>query len=163
HFLQVRDGTGTIQCVIFKNDVPPEVFDEADHLPQESAVKVQGTVRKDERSPLGFELGVKGLTVVSVAAPEYPIGHKDHGVAFLMDKRHLWVRSSRQRVIMAVRHTIVKAIRDYFDQNGFRLMDAPILTPNACEGTSTLFEVPYFELGKGYLTQSGQLYGEAGA
>lgn len=163
HFLQVRDGTGTIQAVVFKGDVTPEVFEEADHLPQESAIKVRGTVRADARSPLGFELGVKDLEVVSRAAPDYPLGHKEHGVAFLMDKRHLWLRSSRQRVIMAVRHTIVKAIRDYFDSNGFRLLDAPILTPAACEGTSTLFEVPYFDLGKAYLTQSGQLYGEAGA
>jgi asparaginyl-tRNA synthetase len=163
HFLQLRDGTGTIQCVVFKKDVSEAVFAEADHLPQESALKVRGTVRKDERSPIGFELGVKDIEVVSRAAPEYPLGHKDHGVAFLMDKRHLWLRSSRQRVIMAVRHTIIKAIRDYFDERGFRLMDAPILTPAACEGTSTLFEVPYFDLGKGYLTQSGQLYGEAGA
>ena len=163
HFLQVRDGTGTIQAVVFKGDVTPEVFHEADHLPQESAIKVRGVVKADARSPIGFELGVKDLEVVSRAAPDYPLGHKEHGVSFLMDKRHLWLRSSRQRVIMAVRHTIMKSIRDYFDQNGFRLVDSPILTPAACEGTSTLFEVPYFDLGKAYLTQSGQLYGEAAA
>ena len=104
----------------------------------------------DARSPIGFELGVKDLVVVSKAAPDYPLGHKDHGVAFLMDKRHLWLRSARQRVVMSVRHTIIKGIRDYFDQNGFRLVDSPILTPAACEGTSTLFEVPYFDMGKAF-------------
>ncbi|HWV37590.1 MAG TPA: asparagine--tRNA ligase [Vulgatibacter sp.] len=163
HFLQVRDGTGTIQCVVFKGDVPEEVFKDADHLPQESAVKVRGTVRADARSPIGYELSVKELDVVSRAAPDYPIGRKEHGVAFLMDQRHLWLRTARQRVVMAVRHTIIKAIRDYFDGHGFRLVDAPIFTPAACEGTTTLFEVPYFEMGKAYLTQSGQLYGEAAA
>ncbi|AKU90589.1 asparagine--tRNA ligase [Vulgatibacter incomptus] len=163
HFLQVRDGTGVIQCVMFKGDVSEALFQEADHLPQESAIKVRGSVRADARSPLGFELSVKDLEVVSRAEPDFPIGRKEHGVAFLMEKRHLWLRSSRQRVVMAVRHTIIKAIRDYFDGHGFRLTDAPIFTPAACEGTSTLFEVPYFEMGKAYLTQSGQLYGEAAA
>jgi len=163
HFLQVRDGTGVIQCVVFKGDVSPEVFDVTDHLPQESSLKVRGTVRRDERSPIGYEIGVKDVEVVQKAAPDYPLGHKEHGIAFLMDHRHLWLRSNRQRVVMAVRHTIIKAIRDYFDDRGFRLVDAPIFTPNACEGTSTLFEVPYFDLGKAYLTQSGQLYGEAAA
>jgi asparaginyl-tRNA synthetase len=163
HFLQVRDGTGTIQCVVFKGEVDEATFVEADHLPQETALEVMGTVRADKRSPIGFEIGVKGLRVHSRPLEEYPLGHKDHGVAFLMDKRHLWVRSSQQVVILRVRHTIIKAIRDYFDSHGFTLFDAPILTPAACEGTSTLFEVPYFDLGKAYLTQSGQLYGEAGA
>ena len=163
HFLQVRDGTGVIQCVVFKGDVSPEVFSETDHLPQESAIKVRGTVKADARAPIGYELGVKDVEIVQKAAPDYPLGHKEHGVAFLMDKRHLWLRSNRQRVVMAVRHTIVKAIRDYFDGKGFRLVDSPIFTPNACEGTSTLFEVPYFDQGKAYLTQSGQLYGEASA
>lgn len=163
HFLQVRDGTGTIQCVMFKGDFDAALFAEADHLPQESAIKVRGLVKKEPRSPIGFELQVKGLEIVQKAAAEYPIGHKDHGVAFLMDQRHLWLRSSRQRVVMSVRHTIIKAIRDYFDENGFRLMDSPILTPAACEGTSTLFEVPYFDMGKAFLTQSGQLYAEAAA
>lgn len=163
HFLQVRDGTGVIQCVVFKGDVSEETFREADHLPQESAVKVRGTVRADARSPIGFELGVRELEIVSRAAPDYPISPKEHGVAFLMENRHLWLRSSRQRVVMAVRHTLVKGIRDYFDSKGFRLIDAPIFTPAACEGTSTLFEVPYFDMGNAYLTQSGQLYGEAAA
>ena len=162
HFLQVRDGSGTIQAVVFKNDVPAEVFERADHLGQETALRVWGAVRADKRSPIGFELGVKGLEVVHEAR-DYPITPKEHGVAYLMEHRHLWLRSSRQSVILRVRHTVVKAIRDFFDQEGFTLVDAPIFTPAACEGTSTLFEVPYFDLGKAYLTQSGQLYMEAAA
>ena len=162
HFLQVRDGSGTIQAVMFKNDVPAEVFAQADHLGQETALRVWGAVRADKRSPIGFELGVKGLEVVHEAR-DYPITPKEHGVAYLMEHRHLWLRSSRQSVILRVRHTVVKAIRDFFDQEGFTLVDAPIFTPAACEGTSTLFEVPYFDLGKAYLTQSGQLYMEAAA
>ncbi len=162
HFLQVRDGSGIIQAVMFKGDVSPELFEQADHLGQETSVKVRGTVRADKRSPLGFELGVKDLEVVHEAR-EYPITPKEHGVAYLMEHRHLWLRSNRQNVIIRVRHTIEKAIRDYFDQNGFTLVDAPVFTPSACEGTSTLFEVPYFDLGKAYLTQSGQLYMEAAA
>ncbi|MFO0726969.1 MAG: asparagine--tRNA ligase [Myxococcota bacterium] len=161
HFLQVRDGSETIQCVMGKNDVPEEVFLAADHLPQESAIIVKGTVRRDKRSPLGFEIGATGLTVVHKAEP-YPITPKEHGVAFLMDHRHLWLRSQRQHKIMRVRHTIIRAIRDYLDQNGFVLIDAPIFTPNPCEGTTNLFEVGYFD-DKAYLTQSGQLYMEAGA
>jgi asparaginyl-tRNA synthetase len=163
HFLQLRDGTGTIQCVVFKGNVPPEVFQEADHLPQETSLAVTGLVKKDERSPIGFELDVRGLTVFARPAREFPIGHKEHGVAFLMEQRHLWLRSPRQQVILRVRHTVEKAIRDFFDERGFTLVDAPIFTPSACEGTSTLFEVPYFDLGKAYLTQSGQLYMEAAA
>jgi asparaginyl-tRNA synthetase len=163
HFLQVRDGTGTIQAVMFKGDFDEETFKRADHLTQESSVAVTGLVKKDTRSLLGYELQAKGLEVISEAAPEYPLGHKDHGVAFLMDHRHLWLRSSRQRAILGIRHTIIKAIRDYFDGRGFTLVDAPIFTPAACEGTSTLFEVPYFDMGSAYLTQSGQLYGEAAA
>jgi asparaginyl-tRNA synthetase len=162
HFLQVRDGSGIIQAVVFKNDVTPEVFERADHLGQETAVRIWGTVRADKRSPIGFELGVKGLEIVHEAR-DYPITPKEHGVAYLMEHRHLWLRSSRQNVILRVRHTVVKAIRDFFDQEGFTLVDAPIFTPAACEGTSTLFEVPYFDLGKAYLTQSGQLYMEAAA
>ncbi|HYX91298.1 MAG TPA: asparagine--tRNA ligase [Myxococcaceae bacterium] len=162
HFLQVRDGSGIIQAVMFKNDVPPEVFQQADHLGQETALRVWGTVRADARSPGGFELGVKGLEVVHEAR-DYPITPKEHGVAYLMEHRHLWLRSSRQNLILRIRHSVVKAIRDFFDQEGFVLVDAPIFTPAACEGTSTLFEVPYFDLGKAYLTQSGQLYMEAAA
>ena len=163
HFLQVRDGTGTIQCVVFKGNVTPEVFHEADHLPQETSLTVTGLVKKDERSPLGYELDVRGLAPLSRPAREFPIGHKEHGVAFLMEQRHLWLRSQRQQVILRVRHTVEKAVRDFFDDRGFTLVDAPIFTPSACEGTSTLFEVPYFDLGKAYLTQSGQLYMEAAA
>jgi asparaginyl-tRNA synthetase len=162
HFLQVRDGSGIIQAVVFKGDVSPETFEKADHLGQESAVKVRGLLRADKRSPIGYELSVKELEVVQ-EAHDYPITPKEHGVAYLMERRHLWLRSSRQTVIQQVRHTVEKAVRDYFDQNGFTLVDAPIFTPAACEGTSTLFEVPYFDLGKAYLTQSGQLYMEAAA
>ena len=162
HFLQVRDGSGVIQAVMFKGDVDPETFARADHLGQETSLKVRGTVRADKRSPLGYELGLKGMEVVQ-EAKDYPITPKEHGVNYLMEHRHLWMRSPRQTAILRVRHTVVKAIRDYFDQNGFTLVDAPIFTPAACEGTSTLFEVPYFDLGKAYLTQSGQLYMEAGA
>jgi len=162
HFLQVRDGSGIIQAVMFKGDVSPELFAQADHLAQETSITVRGTVRADKRSPLGFELGAKDLTVVH-EAKDYPITPKEHGVAYLMEHRHLWLRSTRQNVILRVRHTVEKAIRDFFDQDGFTLVDAPIFTPAACEGTSTLFEVPYFDLGKAYLTQSGQLYMEAAA
>jgi asparaginyl-tRNA synthetase len=163
HFLQVRDGTGTIQCVVFKGDVDEATFVEADHLPQETSLEVTGIVRADKRSQLGYELGVKAIKVINKPVAEFPLGHKEHGVAFLMDNRTLWLRSARQVVIQRVRHTIIKSIRDYFDSRGFTLFDAPVLTPAACEGTSTLFEMPYFDLGKAYLTQSGQLYGEAGA
>ncbi|MBX2860982.1 MAG: asparagine--tRNA ligase [Vampirovibrio sp.] len=161
HFLQVRDGTGVIQCVVFKGDVSPEVFELAGGITQESAVMVTGTVKKDDRSPIGFELGVSDVTLVNPAA-EYPITPKEHGVAFLMDHRHLWLRSSRQHAIIRIRAEIIRAIRDYFDDNGFTLIDSPIFTPNACEGTSNLFETDYFE-NKAYLTQSGQLYVEAAA
>jgi asparaginyl-tRNA synthetase len=162
HFLQIRDGSGIIQAVVFKGDVGPEMFEKADHLGQETSLKVRGLVREDKRSPIGFELSVKGLEVVR-EAHEYPITPKEHGIAYLMERRHLWLRSSRQTVILRVRHTVEKAIRDFFDGGGFTLVDAPIFTPAACEGTSTLFEVPYFDLGKAYLTQSGQLYMEAAA
>ena len=163
HFLQLRDGTGTIQCVVFKGNVAPETFVEADHLPQETSLAVTGVVKRDDRSPIGFELDVRGVRVFAKPAREFPLGHKEHGVAFLMEQRHLWLRSPRQQVILRVRHTVEKAIRDFFDGRGFTLVDAPIFTPSACEGTSTLFEVPYFDLGKAYLTQSGQLYMEAAA
>src|SRR5712664_3305575 len=162
HFLQIRDGSGIIQAVVFKGDVSPEVFEKADHLGQETSLRVRGLVRADKRSPIGFELAVKDLEVIQ-EAKDYPITPKEHGVAYLMEHRHLWLRSARQNVILRVRHTVAKAIRDYFDLNAFTLVDAPVFTPAACEGTSTLFEVPYFDLGKAYLTQSGQLYMEAAA
>ena len=161
HFLQVRDGTGTIQCVMAKAEVSPEVFQLADHLPQESSLEVTGVVRADARSPIGFELGVTDLRVVQQAA-EYPITPKEHSPAFLLDHRHLWLRSSRQHAILRVRAEIIRACREYFDGRGFLAFDAPILTPAACEGTTTLFPVGYFDE-TAYLTQSGQLYGEAGA
>ncbi|NLO91465.1 MAG: asparagine--tRNA ligase [Elusimicrobia bacterium] len=162
HFLQLRDGTGIIQCVMFVKDVPEETFKLADHITQESSIMVSGMVREDKRSPLGFELGVTGLEVVQMAAPDYPIAPKEHGVAFLMENRHLWLRSSRQLAIMNVRAEIISAVRDYFNGKGFLPVDAPVFTPAACEGTSTLFEVDYFD-DKAYLTQSGQLYMEAAA
>jgi len=161
-FLVLRDGTGYLQCVYFKGNVTEEVFETADKLGQESSIEVTGKVKAEPRAPGGYELDATGLKVIH-EAHDYPITPKEHGIEFLMDRRHLWLRSSRQVAILKVRHRIVKAIRDFFDSHGFTLMDSPILTPNAVEGTSTLFETPYFDLGKAYLTQSGQLYGEAGA
>ncbi len=161
HFLELRDGTGVIQCVAQKGQIPEDKFALADQISQESSLEIRGVVRKDPRSKLGFELSVQDLNVIS-PAQDYPISPKEHGVAFLMEKRHLWLRSSRQHAILKIRSEIVKAIRDYFDSNGFVLLDAPIFTPAACEGTTTLFETDYFGE-KAYLTQSGQLYMEAGA
>lgn len=161
-FLQVRDGTGTIQCVLFKKEVDEETWETAKNLTQESSIRVTGAIRKDERSPLGFELGVHSIELVQLAM-EYPISPKEHGVSFLMDHRHLWLRSKRQHAILRVRSSVVQAIRNYFDSRGFTLVDAPIFTPAACEGTTTLFEVDYFHDKKAYLTQSGQLYMEAAA
>jgi len=161
-FLLLRDGTGTVQGVMMKGAVPDETFARFDELTQESAFTLVGKVRKEDRAPGGFELEVGDVQILSIAK-EYPITPKEHGVEFLADRRHLWLRSSRQHAIMRVRHRIVKAIRDFFDGRGFTLIDSPILTPAACEGTTTLFETEYFDLGKAYLTQSGQLYAEAGA
>jgi asparaginyl-tRNA synthetase len=161
HFLEVRDGTGIVQAVVFHKDVTPELFAAADRLSQETALTVTGTVRKHPKLPQ-FELSVKDLEVVAPPALEYPIGPKEHGVAFLMDHRHLWLRSKLQHAAIRVRAEIVAAIRNYFDDRGFTLVDAPIFTPAACEGTTNLFEVGYFDE-KAYLTQSGQLYMEAGA
>jgi len=162
HFLQVRDGSGTIQCVMGRRDVPEAVFALADHLPQESALEVTGSVRADPRSPLGFELGVSDLRVVSTPVGEFPITPKEHGTGFLLEHRHLWLRSSRQHAILRIRAEVVRACREYLDGHGFLGFDAPILTPAACEGTTTLFPVDYFGE-QAFLTQSGQLYGEAGA
>jgi asparaginyl-tRNA synthetase len=162
-FLQVRDGTGVVQCVVFKREVSPEVFEAARDLTQESSLIVTGTVRADERSPGipgGFELGVQDLEPVQLVTEEYPITPKDHGVDFLMQHRHLWIRSSRQWATLRVRSTVIRAIRDWLDSNGFVLMDTPILTPAACEGTTTLFETDYHGT-PAYLSQSGQLYNEA--
>ena len=159
-----RDGSGILQGVVVKNAVAPEVFERARSLTQESSVCVTGKLRADHRAPGGFELDVTELEIVQLvtAASPYPITPKEHGVEFLMDHRHLWLRSARQRSILGVRHEIIKACRDFFDERGFTLVDTPIFTPAACEGTTTLFEVNYFEE-KAYLTQSGQLYNEAAA
>ena len=161
-FLILRDGTGYLQCVYFKGNVNEDVFEAADKVGQESSIEVTGKVKAEPRAPGGYELDASGLKIIS-EAHDYPITPKDHGIEFLMDHRHLWLRSSKQVAILKIRHRIVKAIRDFFDGKGFTLMDPPILTPNAVEGTSTLFETEYFDLGKAYLTQSGQLYAEAGA
>lgn len=160
-FLQIRDGTGTVQCVVSRRDVPPEVFERSAHLGQESALSVSGTVRADPRAPIGYEIAVENVTVVH-PTESYPITPKEHGVAFLLDHRHLWLRSSRQHAVLRVRSEVVRACREYFDSRGFTLIDAPIFTPAACEGTTTLFAVDYFGE-PAYLTQSGQLYLEAGA
>ncbi|MDD3151253.1 MAG: asparagine--tRNA ligase [Candidatus Gastranaerophilales bacterium] len=161
HFLQVRDGTGVIQAVIFKGDVPENVFENGDKVTQETSIEVYGEIREDKRSKLGYEIGVEDLKIVSDSI-DYPITPKEHGVAFLLENRHLWLRSPKQRAIMKIRHELIKAIRDYFNNNNFMLVDAPIFTPAACEGTTNLFEVDYFD-SKAYLTQSGQLYMEAAA
>lgn len=161
-FLILRDGTGYLQCVVFKGNVSEEVFNLADTFAQETSFEVTGKVKVEERAVGGFELDATDLKLIG-ESHEFPITPKEHGIEFLIDNRHLWLRSKRQVAIMKIRHRIVKAIRDFFDEKGFTLFDPPIITPNACEGTSTLFEIDYFDLGKGYLTQSGQLYGEAGA
>jgi asparaginyl-tRNA synthetase len=161
-FPVMRDGTGLVQGVMVKGSVSDEVFARFDELTQESSFLMKGRVRKEDRAPGGYELDVTDLSIINVAK-EYPITPKEHGVEFLADRRHLWLRSSRQFAILRVRHQIIKAIREFFDDRGYLLLDAPIFTPAACEGTSTLFETDYFDLGKAYLTQSGQLYGEAGA
>jgi len=161
-FLRVRDGTGIVQAVVFRKDVSPEVFDRAKRLSLESSLIVTGLVRADERAPGtpgGYEIGVTDLQIVHEAA-EYPIAPKEHSVEFLMDNRHLWLRSSRQWAILRIRATVVRSIRDWLDEHGFLNVDTPILTPSACEGTSTLFETDYFG-DPAFLTQSGQLYNEA--
>ncbi|MDM7924250.1 MAG: asparagine--tRNA ligase [Pyrinomonadaceae bacterium] len=160
-FLQLRDGTGIVQCVVFKGN-NEEVFETAKGLGQESSIVVTGSVKEDARSPIGVEIDVTGLEVLQ-NVHDYPITPKEHGTEFLMDHRHLWIRSKRQHAILRVRHTVIKAVRDYFDDLGFTLADTPIFTPAACEGTTTLFEVEYFGDDKAYLTQSGQLYNEATA
>jgi asparaginyl-tRNA synthetase len=161
HFLLLRDGTGILQAVAVRQDLAPEVFEAAGALTQESSVIAGGIVRADPRAPGGYELGLRRLTVVQVAEA-YPLTPKEHGVEFLMDHRHLWLRSSRPRAIMLVRAEVERAICDYLDERGYVRMDTPILTPSACEGTGTLFETPYFER-RAYLAQSGQLYNEATA
>jgi asparaginyl-tRNA synthetase len=160
-FLQVRDGSGTVQCVASKADLAEDVFARCANVTQESAVRVLGIVREDKRAPSGVELTLQGLEIVS-PSQDYPITPKDHGTPFLLDHRHLWIRSQRQHAILRIRHTLIEACRDFLNRDGFILADAPIFTPNACEGTTTLFETEYFDE-KAYLTQSGQLYNEATA
>ncbi|AKT43186.1 asparagine--tRNA ligase [Chondromyces crocatus] len=162
HFLELRDGAGSVQCVMGKNDVSEELFASADRVAQESSIEIRGEVKAHPKRPGVFEVAVKDFQVIAPTVGEYPISPKEHGTDFLMDHRHLWLRSRRQHAIVRVRHTIIQAIRDFFDGRGFTLVDAPIFTPNACEGTSTLFETDYHG-DKAYLTQSGQLYMEAAA
>ncbi len=162
HFLQVRDGSGFIQAVMSKAAVGDEAFKTADHLAQETAVSVTGTVRADARAPGGYEIDVTGLQVHH-ESHDFPITPKEHGVDYLLDRRHLWIRTPRQHAILRVRHEVINAVRDFFNGRDFILCDTPIFTPAACEGTTSLFPVQYFEDTTAYLTQSGQLYNEANA
>ena len=162
HFLILRDGTGFIQGVMSKATVGDEAFTRADHLSQETSLIVTGTVRADKRAPSGFEIDIKSFEIVGVSH-DYPITPKEHGVDYLLDRRHLWIRTERQQSILRVRHEIINAVRDFFNSHGFILADTPIFTPAACEGTTTLFPAQYFEDTTAYLTQSGQLYNEANA
>ena len=162
HFLTVRDGSGFIQAVMSKAAVGEERFKAADHLSQETSIIVTGTARADQRAPSGYEIDVKQFEVVGVSH-DYPITPKEHGVDYLLDRRHLWIRSERQQAILRVRHEIINAVRDFFNGRGFILADTPIFTPAACEGTTTLFPAQYFEEQTAFLTQSGQLYNEANA
>jgi len=161
-FLIVRDGTSFVQATLIKNEMDEKIFDMVDNINYESSVKISGVVKEEKRVPLGYEVLVKNIEVVSMAEDNYPISLKEHGVGYLMDYRHLWLRSPRQNAILKIRAEIIKSIRDFLDMNGFILMDTPILTPVACEGTTTLFETEYFD-DKAYLAQSGQLYNEATA
>jgi len=160
-FLLVRDGTGIIQATIFSPEKESPLFQQFDSLTQESSLVVRGKVREEKRAPGGFELGIKEIEIIQIAK-DFPITPKSHGIPFLMENRHLWLRSQKQHAVLQVRVELIKAIRDFFDNRGFRLMDTPILTPSACEGTTTLFETEYFDQ-KAYLSQSGQLYNEATA
>lgn len=161
-FLIIRDGTGFIQGVLVRSELNEEDWEMASAITQESSIEVIGAVSADSRAPLGYELQIEAIKVIAAAIPDYPISHKEHGPDFLLDNRHLWLRTPRQVAIMHIRNTVVKAIRDWLDGEGFTLIDAPILTPAACEGTTTLFETQYFG-DKAYLSQSGQLYMEAAA
>ena len=161
HFLTVRDGTGDLQAVVSKKAVGDDQFAVSASLTQESSLILIGQLRKDDRAPGGYELDVSHIEALQIAQP-FPIQPKEHGVGFLMEHRHLWLRSHRQHAILRIRHEIVRACRTFFDERGFILVDAPIFTPNACEGTTTLFQTQYFDE-TAYLTQSGQLYSEATA
>ena len=162
HFLTVRDGTGFLQAVMSKRAVGDAIFERADHLGQETSLRVTGVVRADARAPGGYELDVATLEIVGRSS-DYPITPKEHGVDYLLDRRHLWLRSRRQAAILRVRHEVINAVRDYLNGEGFVLTDTPIFTPAACEGTTTLFPVQYFDDRTAYLAQSGQLYLEATA
>jgi len=161
-FLIIRDGTGFIQTTLIKSEIDTEIFEQIENIEYESSIEIVGLVKKEKRAPLGYEVLVKNIKVINKAENDYPISLKEHGVGFLMDYRHLWLRSPRQNAILRIRAEIIKSIRDFLDQNGFILIDSPILTPAACEGTTTLFKTDYFG-DKAYLTQSGQLYNEAAA
>ena len=161
-FLILRDGTGLLQCVVVDGESDSESFHLEQNLNQEDSVSINGIVKKEPRAVGGYELGVKSISVVNHTSNEYPISNKEHGTDFLMSNRHLWIRSKRQNSILRIRHQIIKSIRDFFDNNDFILVDSPVFTGNAVEGTTTLFELEYFQK-KAYLTQSGQLYQEAGA
>ena len=161
-FLILRDGTGLLQCVVVDGESDSDSFNLEQKLNQEDSVSIKGIVKKEPRAVGGYELGVKNIAVVNHASNEYPISNKEHGTDFLMSNRHLWIRSKKQNSILRIRHQIIKSIRDFFDNNDFILVDSPVFTGNAVEGTTTLFELEYFEK-KAYLTQSGQLYQEAGA
>ncbi len=160
HFLTVRDGTGFIQAVMSKSVVGEEAFHRADHLGQETSLAVKGTVRADKRAPGGYEIDVTHFSVIGESTG-YPITNKEHGVDYLLDRRHLWIRAPRQQAILRIRHAVVDAVRDFFNNRNFTLADTPIFTPAACEGTTTLFPVQYFDETTAYLAQSGQLYNEA--
>lgn len=161
-FLILRDGTGMIQGTAVKGEVSEEVFNKKEVLKQESSLELKGTIKKDDRAPGGYELSVTDLKPIQIPDDDYPISLKSHGVNFLMNNRHLWLRSEKQWAIQRVRHTVYYGITDYLNENNFIRFDSPILTPNACEGSTTLFKVPYFDQGTAYLSQSGQLYLEAG-
>ena len=163
-FLLVRDGSGFAQCVAFKGDLEDALFDQIMRLPQESSVIITGPVRADSRAPGipgGYEIGVKQIQVLQEAAEDYPMSLKEHGVDFALDNRHFWIRMPSQWAILRVRATAMAAVREWLDANGFLALDTPILTPAAAEGTTTLFETEYFDEGKAYLAQTGQLYNEA--
>ena len=162
HFLTIRDGTGIVQAVMSKAAVGENIFMEADHLGQETSIKIEGVVRKDDRAPGGYEVDVSTLEVTG-RSRDFPITPKEHGVDYLLDRRHLWIRSQRQAAVLRVRHEVINAIREFLNSQGFILADTPIFTPAACEGTTTLFPVKYFDDRTAYLTQSGQLYNEANA
>lgn len=161
HFLIIRDGTGFIQCVASKSNLSEKAFEACNNITQESSIEVTGLINRESRAPSGYEIDLTDVSIISLAQP-YPITHKEHGVDFLLAHRHLWLRTPRQHAIMGIRAEVIKAIRDYLDSHDFILIDAPILTPSACEGSTTLFETGYFD-SKAYLSQSGQLYNEAAA